>query len=109
MAPARTDDPLPSFASHTSAPYDGPPRNVKTIAKLDFAENLRPKKYEMLGTHPESRLLFLDVQILDSTGAEPYRGDVLVEHERFKQVGKVDNVNELKVIMTNQSLDGFND
>lgn len=97
MPSLQTPDPLPSFASKDSHPYNGPPRNVSAIAELDFAANLRPNKYEMLGTHPDSKILFLDVQILDSTGKPPYRGDVLIEHERFKQVGIVDNVEELKV------------
>jgi imidazolonepropionase-like amidohydrolase len=50
----------------------------------------------MLGTHPSSRLLFTDVQILDSTGRTPYRGDVYVEGERITHVGTVPNVEELK-------------
>lgn len=88
----------PSFASLSlgSPSYSGPPRNVSAIAELQFAENLRPEKYEMLGTQRDSKILFLDVHILDSTGKDPYRGDVLVEHERFTQVGKVDNIEELK-------------
>lgn len=51
----------------------------------------------MLGSHPESKVLFLDVRILESTGRYPYRGDVLIEHERFTKVGQVDNVEELQV------------
>ena len=59
--------------------YQGPPRNIKSINNLKWADNLQPKKYEIFGTHEESKLLFLDVNILDSTGREPFRGDVLVE------------------------------
>ena len=36
---------------------------------------------------PASKTLFRDVSILDSTGAEPYRGDVLVDHDRIVSVG----------------------
>jgi imidazolonepropionase-like amidohydrolase len=37
-----------------------------------------------------SRILFKNVRILDSTGREPYLGDVLIEGEWIKQVGQVD-------------------
>ncbi|KAH7914915.1 hypothetical protein BJ138DRAFT_1078528 [Hygrophoropsis aurantiaca] len=38
-------------------------------------------------TNPDSKLAFLDVSILDSTGREPYRGDVLVRGNRIVSVG----------------------
>jgi hypothetical protein len=98
MAPSRLDDPLPSFsqASTTSAPYKGAARNISNIDAIDFASNLRPKTYNILGTHPDSRILFTDVNILDSTGRELYRGDVLIEGERITKVGEVPNAEELK-------------
>jgi imidazolonepropionase-like amidohydrolase len=37
-----------------------------------------------------SKVLFRDVSILDSTGADPYRGDVLVEDDRIAGVGTVE-------------------
>lgn len=37
-----------------------------------------------------SKVLFRDVSILDSTGADPYRGDVLVEDDRIAAVGTVE-------------------
>jgi hypothetical protein len=40
---------------------------------------LQPKEYTIFGTHADSKILFSDVNILDSTGREPYRGDVLIE------------------------------
>jgi len=40
--------------------------------------------------------LFSDVNILDSTGRDPYRGDVFIEGQRIVKVGKVPNVEELK-------------
>jgi imidazolonepropionase-like amidohydrolase len=40
--------------------------------------------------------LFLDVNILDSTGAEPYRGDVYIEGERIVHVGSVPNVGAIQ-------------
>ncbi|PYH45566.1 uncharacterized protein BP01DRAFT_44023 [Aspergillus saccharolyticus JOP 1030-1] len=36
------------------------------------------------------KILFQNVHILDSTGAEPYTGDVLIEGERIVAVGQVD-------------------
>ena len=35
-------------------------------------------------------ILFRNVSILDSTGADPYPGDVLVEDDRIAAVGTVD-------------------
>ncbi|RXK37009.1 hypothetical protein M231_05716 [Tremella mesenterica] len=39
-------------------------------------------------TPNEDKVAFMDVNILDSTGALPYRGDVLVKGERIVSVGK---------------------
>ncbi|MGI8334525.1 amidohydrolase family protein [Actinomadura scrupuli] len=39
---------------------------------------------------PITRVLFRDVNILDSTGAQPYQGDVLVENDRIAAVGTVE-------------------
>ena len=39
---------------------------------------------------PNSKILFRDVSILDSTGADPYPGDVLVENDRITTVGAVE-------------------
>ncbi|KAF2806424.1 isoaspartyl dipeptidase-like protein [Mytilinidion resinicola] len=91
MAPACTEAEAPSWPSVSmkAKPYEGPPRNIKPIEDLHFAENLQPKRYEILGTHPESRVLFSDVNILDSTGREPYKGDVLIEGQRIVAVGDV--------------------
>ena len=55
------------------------PRNVEFIGNLKLDPKLQPKKYELEGTHSSSLILFLDVNILDSTGRKPYRGDVLIE------------------------------
>lgn len=63
----------------TIEPYDGPPRNIQPTNEVRFDERLRPKNYEIFGTHPDSKILITDVRILDSTGREPYRGDVLIE------------------------------
>lgn len=84
MAPARTEDEV-SWAADTKEPsdrYHGSPRNVKHIDAIHWDQSLEPKHYEISGTDPDSKILFLDVNILDSTGAEPYRGDVLIEGEQ---------------------------
>jgi imidazolonepropionase-like amidohydrolase len=77
-------------------PYSGPPRNVQYIKELKLDESCRPKKYEIRGTHANSRILILDVSILDSTGRPPYRGDVFIEGERFSAVGTVPDKEELE-------------
>ena len=50
-----------------------------TTANETQKNPLQPKNYEIAGTHPDSRILFRDVRILDSTGREPYPGDVLIK------------------------------
>ncbi|KAK3934804.1 hypothetical protein QBC46DRAFT_299238 [Diplogelasinospora grovesii] len=70
-------------------PYDGPPRNVAYIDQLNFDPSLQPKKYEIAGTSPDSKILILDVEILEATGREPYRGDVLIKGQIFAAVGTV--------------------
>jgi len=98
MTPSRLDQSSHSFAESQISledPNSGP-RNISNIDSLDFAPNLQPKRYEILGTHPDSKILFLDVNILDSTGRAPYRGDVLIEGERITKVGTVPNIDVLK-------------
>lgn len=99
MAPSRVSPTSPSFRETSeTAPhsYQGPPRNLEYINQISFDTSLQPKHYEMLGTHPDSKILFLDVNILDSTGADPYRGDVLIEAERITAVGEITDVEVLK-------------
>jgi hypothetical protein len=81
MTPARTASPKPwsSAMERVDSRYEGPPRNIANIDAVEFAANLQPAEYSIFGTHEESKILFLNVQILDSTGAEPYKGDVLIE------------------------------
>jgi hypothetical protein len=57
------------------------PANVEFINNLKLDQKLQPKEYHVEGTHQRSRILFTDVKILDSTGREPYIGDVLIEGE----------------------------
>ena len=98
MVPSRLDDSLPSFSqtSTTGEAYQGTARNIANIDAIKFDKSLQPKKYELLGTHPESKILFTNVNILDSTGHDPYPGDVLIEGEKITNVGIVPNAEELK-------------
>lgn len=81
MSPSREEPAVPwsSAIERVDSRYTGRPRNIDAIDAVEFAANLQPTEYTIFGTHEKSKILFLDVQILDSTGAEPYKGDVLVE------------------------------
>lgn len=46
---------------------------------VKFDESLKPKSYSIKGTDPESRILFRNVNILDSTGRDPFVGDIYIE------------------------------
>lgn len=50
---------------------------------VHFDPSLVPKKYSIKGTDPNSKILFRDVNILDSTGREPIKGDVYIEGKIF--------------------------
>ncbi|KAH8882149.1 hypothetical protein GQ53DRAFT_787614 [Thozetella sp. PMI_491] len=82
--------------ANAEKPYDGFPRNVAYLKNLKLDPSLQPKEYEIAGTHPQSKILFANVKILDSTGREPYEGKVLVEGERITAVGEVPNAEELE-------------
>jgi hypothetical protein len=80
MAPARLVEEIPwSSPAFVPEPYEGPPRNVKTIDEIKFNDAVKYPKYEILGTDPKSKVYFEDVSILDCTGREPWRGDVYIE------------------------------
>ncbi|GAB1210697.1 hypothetical protein APSETT445_009493 [Aspergillus pseudonomiae] len=63
---------------HVPEVYKGPPRNIESLNNLKFNEKLQPKEYSIAGTHPTSKVLITDVQIIEATGKSPYRGDVLI-------------------------------
>jgi hypothetical protein len=48
---------------------------------VHFDPSLKPKSYTIKGTDPDSKVLFRDVSIIDSTGADPFKGDVYIEGE----------------------------
>ncbi|KAL2670545.1 hypothetical protein Neosp_014333 [[Neocosmospora] mangrovei] len=72
------------------------PRNVEFINNLKLDKKLQPKEYHVDGTHQRSKILFTNVKILDSTGREPYVGDVLIEGEKIAAVGQITNKAELE-------------
>ena len=60
-----------------SGSYD----NIDTMNPHDhvrFDPSLEPKRYQMKGTDPNSKVLFQDVKIVDSTGRDPFRGNVYI-------------------------------
>ena len=67
------------------APNDYPSkRKLNAHDDVHFDPKLQPKRYTIAGTRPDSKILFVDVNILDSTGADPYPGDVYIEGERIE-------------------------
>lgn len=83
MAPGRllgSDSDVPWTSPERQLdPYDGPPRNLAPINEIKFDASLQPKRYEIAGTHPDSRILFVDVKILEGSGKLPYQGDVFIK------------------------------
>ncbi|KAK5081184.1 hypothetical protein LTR05_007978 [Lithohypha guttulata] len=61
-----------------------------------FDKRLTPKKYEIKGTKPDSKILFSDVNIIDSTGADPFRGDVYIEGELVSKAMELKNLTEAR-------------
>ena len=49
---------------------------------VHFDPSLKPKSYGIKGTSPDSKILFRDVNIIDSESSAPFRGDVYVEGEQ---------------------------
>jgi predicted amidohydrolase YtcJ len=47
------------------------------------------------GTPEDSTILILDVNIFDSSGSLPFKGDVLIQGSRFVHVGKVPEIEAL--------------
>jgi len=54
---------------------------------VHFDAALKPKDYQIKGTKPDSKILFLDVNIIDSTGNESFKGDVYIEGTAQEAVG----------------------
>lgn len=73
---------------------------------VQFDKSLTPKSYEIKGTKSDSKILILDVNIIDSTGNDPFHGDVYIEGERFKHVGGVPNKESLLKDKDVRTIDG---
>ena len=64
---------------------DGTNGKIDTMNPHDhvhFDPSLKPKKYQIKGTDPNSKVLFRDVNIIDSTGRDPFKGNVYIEGAR---------------------------
>jgi len=53
-----------------------------------FDPSVKPKDYQIKGTDANSKILFRDVNIIDSTGRDPFKGDVYIEGEPLHIPGK---------------------
>ena len=73
---------------------------------VHFDPSLKPKSYQMKGTDSNSKVLFRDVNIIDSTGRDPFKGDVYIEGERIKYVGEVPNVEDLAKSASVRTING---
>lgn len=51
---------------------------------IHFDPSLKPRDYHIKGTDPESKVLFRDVNIIDSTGRRPFKGEVYIEGDLNK-------------------------
>ncbi|PWN31410.1 uncharacterized protein FA14DRAFT_186374 [Meira miltonrushii] len=63
-----------------------------TIKEIDLTKpdpRIKIPVREMAGTEKDSLILFKDVNIIDSTGREPYLSSVLVHGERIAEIGQV--------------------
>src|SRR5436305_14632243 len=88
----RTERPLCVYDDVHMDPRLKPKNYQIKVSQLPFDISLSKAAYSATGTKPDSKILFLDVNILDSTGAEPYRGGIYIEGERIAHVGSVPDV-----------------
>lgn len=86
--------------------HASPSRKVSRFDGICFDPRLRPRPYQISGAASNSRVLLLDVTILDSTGREPYTGNVLIEGERFSAIGFVPGLSRLCEDPTVQKIEG---
>ncbi|XHF97189.1 hypothetical protein AWENTII_000789 [Aspergillus wentii] len=101
MSPALTITPDTATAIGRSMKSWGTPlptRKLSPHEDVHFDKALKPRAYEMAaGTDKASKVLFLNVQILDSTGAEPFKGDVYIEGAHIRYVGTVPGIEKLRL------------
>lgn len=70
---------LDNFQTASGGPYKGPPRNVKPIQDYKVKPELLPQNYKIKGTDSASKILFVNVNIIESSGREPYKGSVYIQ------------------------------
>ncbi|PTB38779.1 uncharacterized protein TrAFT101_006808 [Trichoderma asperellum] len=87
---------LDNLKTTSEQAYQGPPRNVDPIQAYKVKPELLPPNYEIQGTDPASKILFVNVNIIESSGREPYIGSVYIQGERIVRVGNIPNEIELK-------------
>ena len=85
-------------------PY--PPRKIASINAISFPCSPKFAPYTILGTGLDSKILFLDVLVLDPIREDPYRGSVLIEGGKIIKVGIVPNEKELKKNLRVRVFDG---
>lgn len=70
---------LDNLKTTSEQAYQGPPRNVDPIQAYKVKPELLPPNYEIQGTDPASKILFVNVNIIESSGREPYIGSVYIQ------------------------------
>ncbi|KAJ5679481.1 fumarylacetoacetate hydrolase [Penicillium macrosclerotiorum] len=73
-----------------------PTRKLAPHEDVQFDPALQPRAHRMTATSDNSKVLILNVQILDSTGAKPYTGDLYIQGERIQYVGVVPDIEKLR-------------
>ena len=81
--------PPPTNSSSSSSPSSKSPSQAPALAP-GARRHLNDEKERPRCLSRPTKILFRNVTILDSTGAEPYPGDVLVDNDRIAAVGSVD-------------------
>ncbi|KAJ4416147.1 hypothetical protein N0V82_006907 [Gnomoniopsis sp. IMI 355080] len=78
---------------------DGAPSAVKNMNPHDtvyFDPSLQPRDYHIKSDETNSKVLFRGVNIIDSTGRDPFKGDVYIEGGRIKHVGHVPDIGQVE-------------
>jgi hypothetical protein len=78
MAPSAVDS-RGVMVNGINGDHGGKVKSRSPHDEVHFDPSLKPKDYTIKGTDPNSKVLFRDVNILDSTGADPFRGSVYIE------------------------------
>ncbi|KAG9312514.1 hypothetical protein JVU11DRAFT_6908 [Chiua virens] len=77
----------PDNANGLGEPWDPQNPSFRGIDLTKADSRLKIPNVEIRSSSNDTLVAFVDVNILDSTGADPYRGDVLVKGQRIISVG----------------------